>query len=101
LIVMSSAFTPGAFSAAAASMLLTRACACGDRRNAAVDQPRGRTMSYEYLARPDALSGPSMRDTRVLEQSCLLGHGIFFVLRRTRGRLHFRVLDQPTAHHLG
>src|SRR5262249_16658273 len=42
-------------------MLLTRACAKGDRR-ILPNNMFGRLISNEYLARPDTLSGPSMRE---------------------------------------
>src|ERR1700730_7156551 len=57
------ALTPGIFSAALVSMLLTFACACGERSILPKSIP-GRFMSNEYFARPETLNGPSMRDIR-------------------------------------
>ena len=48
---VTTAITPGAFFAAAVSMLLMRACACGERTNATCAM-RGSTTSLTYCARP-------------------------------------------------
>ena len=48
---VTTAMTPGDFFAAAASMLLILACACGERTNATCAM-RGSTTSLTYCARP-------------------------------------------------
>src|SRR5437762_14350933 len=61
---MRTAFTPGIFSAVLVSMPATFACACGQRTILAYSIP-SRLMSYEYLARPETLCGPSIREIRL------------------------------------
>src|SRR6185369_9123801 len=51
-------------SAALVSMLLTRACACGQRTILPKSMP-GRLTSNEYFARPETFCGPSMREIRL------------------------------------
>src|SRR6185295_10422054 len=51
-------------SAALVSMLLTFACACGQRTILPKSMP-GRLMSNEYFARPETFCGPSMREIRL------------------------------------
>src|SRR5580765_1759035 len=71
------AFTPGARRASLRSTAVMRACGCGERTILPKIMP-GRLISKLYLARPDTLSGPSRRLTRVLRTAGFSGHAYFF-----------------------
>src|SRR5258708_3672107 len=62
--MMRTALTPGIFSAAVISIAAIFPCACGLRSIFAYSTP-GLLMSYEYFARPETLTGPSMREMRL------------------------------------